>query len=1350
MPACGWEIDQCGCGSCWDKHTPATREKAAALAIHVMWAATGRRYGECELTVMPCNPQQPDALYQTYPVANSGGYDPFGGGSTMQPVLEAGQWRNRCGGGCSCSAVCEVNLDGPISDVVEVTVDGDVVDPAAYEVHDGHLLVRKDGDCWPTCQTYGVEVPGFTVTYLRGDPIPPAVQAAAEILACEYAKACTGGDCALPNRLASLSRQGVEVTVADVPTVGGQVRTGIKMVDDIIAADNPYGRAERPQVVSPDLPPLRVVTWTASSGPGPTPPGLTDSVTSDMIVDGTIVNADINSAAAIALSKLAIDPLARANHTGTQLAATVSDFDTRVRTSRLDQMAAPAADVSLNGHKLVGVADGTAVTDAATVRQLRAAAFNVRDYGAAGDGTSDDTAAVQAAVVAAAAAGGGTVLFPWGVYATSGLVLQGLSNVTLRGDRGAVLTLLPNTTGAPNRASANVLTMVSCTDFAVESLTVDGRRDTLLPMAVLTQAASAGQPSVRIAHGASASYRVGQRLNLNGGLTAAGGADKDKQDQQLAILSLTVGAGSDDDTITFTTNLANAYTAAAGTVSDGYGPIAGLGAYVTPWQTGDTTIAGRHLTEEDQQQGIHLIDCARFVVRGCAVQGMWESGIRMGTHLLDGTAQNDGCSDAVIAGNVIHHCYDQGIGVWVSRDITVSGNVCDATGWAAISLTLSDDCTVSDNVCLNSVQRIPNDTNAGYGIAIEGGIRNVAAGNKVRGSYASGVYLTAGGTFPFAGPAQLATTVAAGSNGVALPTGTVNVASTAGFATAGQVTVLSSAGAQQITYTGKTGTSFTGCTGGVGTLFTAQKAAQYPVFLNNGAALQIGSTSTVVSDGTKFQLGGRYSIVDGPRTERILVTAIVGNTLTLAQPTTFRHPDKCQISQAVAEANSITGNAIADSGDAGIRLSSAIRTTIQGNIIDRSGLRGVDGVIWSSGGLQPPYGTVVQGNTITAPDTTADGAAYQGIGFQQTSDVAIVGNRVGGALSTSGSVNALMVQGCTDVLIAGNALSDIYNVGIRVDAMNDWQCRRVTVSGNIVSRCLGEGILAFGGIGLAIVGNTLTGCAANNGPHGFGGALNLRGVSRSLVCDNIVYNNGHGAISLDTAVINAVNVFTHDNVFARNVCYDDGGNYDPFNGALTQQAHGIKEVAAGQGPNTYDTNVTVGNGTNVDLASAGNANILSSLNNLSDVASAAAARTNLGALASTNPTALGDLEVDKADLSKGYRFRTSGGALDVDAAAADVFLSVFSGAGYTGTQRTYLRLESGASIAHAVERWQFGSSPFGGTVLDVDPAGAALGFFGTGAATKPTVVGSRGGNAALASLLTGLAGLGLITDSSSA
>ncbi len=57
---------------------------------------------------------------------------------------------------------------------------------------------------------------------------------------------------------------------------------------------------------------------------------------------------------------------ARANHTGTQTASTISDFDTQVRTSRLDQMAAPSADVSMNSHKITNVTDPTSAQDAAT------------------------------------------------------------------------------------------------------------------------------------------------------------------------------------------------------------------------------------------------------------------------------------------------------------------------------------------------------------------------------------------------------------------------------------------------------------------------------------------------------------------------------------------------------------------------------------------------------------------------------------------------------------------------------------------------------------------------------------------------------------------------------------------------------------------------------------------------------------------------------------------------------------------------------------------------------------------------------------------------------------------------
>ncbi len=95
---------------------------------------------------------------------------------------------------------------------------------------------------------------------------------------------------------------------------------------------------------------------------------LSGQITSADIADGAIVNTDIASTAAIAISKLAVDPLDRANHTGTQLASTISNFDTQVRTSRLDQMAAPTGSLSINSQKLTNVADPTSNQDAVTLK----------------------------------------------------------------------------------------------------------------------------------------------------------------------------------------------------------------------------------------------------------------------------------------------------------------------------------------------------------------------------------------------------------------------------------------------------------------------------------------------------------------------------------------------------------------------------------------------------------------------------------------------------------------------------------------------------------------------------------------------------------------------------------------------------------------------------------------------------------------------------------------------------------------------------------------------------------------------------------------------------------------------
>jgi hypothetical protein len=72
----------------------------------------------------------------------------------------------------------------------------------------------------------------------------------------------------------------------------------------------------------------------------------------------------------------AINVMDLAATTGSITASRVSDFMTQVFTARLDQLAAPTADVGLNGRKITGLADGSAGSDAATYGQLLALVNN--------------------------------------------------------------------------------------------------------------------------------------------------------------------------------------------------------------------------------------------------------------------------------------------------------------------------------------------------------------------------------------------------------------------------------------------------------------------------------------------------------------------------------------------------------------------------------------------------------------------------------------------------------------------------------------------------------------------------------------------------------------------------------------------------------------------------------------------------------------------------------------------------------------------------------------------------------------------------------------------------------------
>jgi hypothetical protein len=154
--------------------------------------------------------------------------------------------------------MCSVVLRGPVHSITEVLVNGEVVAPSAYRVDviEGvYHLVRLDGVCWPTCQDFTADedaAGAFMVSYEIGLPLPPALEVAAAILACEYAKGMSGGACRLPAKMTRLSRQGVEVEVE--PRTPDDDRTGIREVDDVINALNPSKRRSRPVVLSLDFP----------------------------------------------------------------------------------------------------------------------------------------------------------------------------------------------------------------------------------------------------------------------------------------------------------------------------------------------------------------------------------------------------------------------------------------------------------------------------------------------------------------------------------------------------------------------------------------------------------------------------------------------------------------------------------------------------------------------------------------------------------------------------------------------------------------------------------------------------------------------------------------------------------------------------------------------------------------------------------------------------------------------------------------------------------------------------------------------------------------------------------------
>lgn len=216
-------------------------------AVNRLWEWTNQRFGPCEEIVRPCRK------------------------TCMGENLWAPPWAGflnltcgLCGDDCSCKAVQQVRLPGPIYEPIEVLIDGESIPLEAFRVDNYELLVREDGGHFPICQDVGAPLgyPGtWGVRYLLGEPVPAGGELVAGILACEYAKAvCGDSSCRLPKRVSSIQRQGVVIGMLDNFTNLKEGFTGIFEIDDwIMSATKPKRRAV---ISSPDVSPPRITTWT--------------------------------------------------------------------------------------------------------------------------------------------------------------------------------------------------------------------------------------------------------------------------------------------------------------------------------------------------------------------------------------------------------------------------------------------------------------------------------------------------------------------------------------------------------------------------------------------------------------------------------------------------------------------------------------------------------------------------------------------------------------------------------------------------------------------------------------------------------------------------------------------------------------------------------------------------------------------------------------------------------------------------------------------------------------------------------------------------------------------------------
>jgi hypothetical protein len=159
----------------------------------------------------------------------------------------------------------QIELPYPVTEIVQVKIDGEVIPADEYELRDFKTLVRvrlsrsaipvaRYG--WPPSQVMDLPdtEPGtFSVTYMFGNPAPAGGVLAAKKLAELLLLPQLGDTTRYPTRLTGLTRQGVSVRVTDIVDLVAKGSTGILEVEWFLNAYNPNRNARQAAVWSPDL-----------------------------------------------------------------------------------------------------------------------------------------------------------------------------------------------------------------------------------------------------------------------------------------------------------------------------------------------------------------------------------------------------------------------------------------------------------------------------------------------------------------------------------------------------------------------------------------------------------------------------------------------------------------------------------------------------------------------------------------------------------------------------------------------------------------------------------------------------------------------------------------------------------------------------------------------------------------------------------------------------------------------------------------------------------------------------------------------------------------------------------------